>query len=230
MPASGILFGFLVVIFPYFSIWFPSMSTGIWGRSAAFWFYNKWNWSGCDEAKLNLCLYLRWPAQPLWGSPSPLPSRWRWRRDAPGAPGTAGYSGTQKPCGERGRFFREEAAPKEQMVKCETTTAPSRRGTVFRCCSSGDRPADQTEPGETVVEGVSSSQGVVTVLHGAAGELCSTVVHFSHQVQSLPAGGDTSTFLLTVYVPIWKHIQIHIHLFQSYLQKKQCLCTVRIFT
>lgn len=59
-------------------------------------------------------------------------------------------------------------------------------------CLDGDEPADQTEPGEAVVEGIASGQSVVTVLHSTAGELCSTVVHFSHQVQPLPAGGSVT--------------------------------------
>lgn len=55
---------------------------------------------------------------------------------------------------------------------------------------AGDSPADQAEPGEAVVEGVASGQGVVAVLHSTAGELCGAVVHFSHQVQPLSAGGS----------------------------------------
>lgn len=58
------------------------------------------------------------------------------------------------------------------------------------CCLFVDGPADQTEPGEAVVEGVASSESVVTVLHSTAWELCRTVVHFSHKVQPLPAGGS----------------------------------------
>lgn len=65
-----------------------------------------------------------------------------------------------------------------------------RRRIASCCCLVGDGPADKTEPGEAVVEGVAPGQSVVTVLHSTAGELCSTVVHFSHQVQSLPAGGS----------------------------------------
>lgn len=41
--------------------------------------------------------YLIWPEPPLGGSPSLPPSRWRWPRGGRGEPGTAGYSGKQKP-------------------------------------------------------------------------------------------------------------------------------------
>lgn len=41
--------------------------------------------------------YLIWPAPPLGGSPSLRPFRWRWPRDGPEEPGTAGYSDRQKP-------------------------------------------------------------------------------------------------------------------------------------
>lgn len=63
---------------------------------------------------LNICLYLRWPAQPLWGSLSPRLSHWRWPHDVPEAPGTAGYSGTQKPWGEQQSEFHIHCAVKEQ--------------------------------------------------------------------------------------------------------------------
>lgn len=52
-----------------------------------------------------------------------------------------------------------------------------------------DRPANQTEPREAVVERVSSGQSVVAVLHSRAGQLRSSVIHLPHQVQPLPAGG-----------------------------------------
>lgn len=44
--------------------------------------------------------YLKWPAQPLWGSPSLLLFHSQWPRDAPEALGTAGYSSKQMPCGK----------------------------------------------------------------------------------------------------------------------------------
>lgn len=61
---------------------------------------------------------------------------------------------------------------------------------------SWSRPADQAEPREPVVERITASQSVVTVLHNAAGELCCTVVHFSHQIQPLPAGGGIHNWLI----------------------------------
>ena len=64
--------------------------------------------------------------------------------------------------------------------------ASRKRGRESCWCSFDDRPADQAEPREAVVEGVPTSQSVVTVLDGTAGELCGAIVHFSHQVQSLP--------------------------------------------
>lgn len=126
-------------------------------------------------------LYLRWPAQPPWGSLSPLLSHWRWPRDAPGAPGTAGYSGTQKPWGSSRMWSKRLLSDKRAGLNRNQYQ-----------CLDGDEPADQTEPGEAVVEGIASGQSVVTVLHSTAGELCSTVVHFSHQVQPLPAGGSVT--------------------------------------
>jgi len=130
--------------------------------------------SSYNTARVQL-LYLRWPAQPLWGNLSPLPSHWRWRRGAPGAPGTAGYSGTQKPWGEE-----------RELLKAFGFNQPL----LYKKYIFHNRPANQTEPGEAVVEGVAPRQGMVAILHSAAGQLCSTVIHLSHQVQSLPAGGS----------------------------------------
>ena len=51
----------------------------------------------------------------------------------------------------------------------------------------GPLPADQTEPGEAVVERVSAGHHALTVLDRvAAGHFGSTVVHLPHQVQPLP--------------------------------------------
>lgn len=50
-------------------------------------------------------------------------------------------------------------------------------------------PPNQAEPREAVVERVSSCQHTVTLLCGTAGNLCSSVIHLPHQVQTLPAGG-----------------------------------------
>lgn len=121
--------------------------------------------------------YLRWPAQPLWGSLSLLLFHSQWPRDAPEALGTAGCSSKQMPW----RKGRGPSAPRQS----ETERFQSGLG----CCWLRHPPAHQAEPGETVVEGVAPSQGVVTVLHSAAGELGCTVVHLSHQVQPLPVGG-----------------------------------------
>lgn len=140
----------------------------------------------CSPTTLSHQWYLRWPALPLWGSLSPLLSHWRWPHDVPGPPGTAGYSGTQKPW---------EEGQKEQWEDFSTfrtwINTVSRRGTVSVWCWADDRPANQTEPGEAVIKGVASSQSMVAVLHSTAGELCSTVVHFSHQVQPLSVGDGT---------------------------------------
>lgn len=65
-------------------------------------------------------LYLRWPAQPPWGSLSPLLSHWRWPRDAPGAPGTAGYSGTQKPWGSSRMWSKRLLSDKRAGFKSKS--------------------------------------------------------------------------------------------------------------
>ena len=78
-------------------------------------------------------LYLRWPAQPLWGSLSPLPSHWRWPRDAPGAPGTAGYSGTQKPWGSIRMWSKRLLSDKRAGFKSRSISAFSR----WRTCRPG---------------------------------------------------------------------------------------------
>lgn len=49
-------------------------------------------------------------------------------------------------------------------------------------------PADQPEPGEAVVEGISAGHHVVAVLDDARRHFGGTVIHFTHQVQALPAG------------------------------------------
>lgn len=132
-----------------------------------------------------LCLYLRWLAQPLWGSLSPLPFHSQWPHDVPEAPGTAGYLSKQTPWGEEQSGLG--------MWRSKTEGIKSMLSPLGRCCCLvGDRPANQAEPGEAVIEGVAASQSVVAILHSATGKLCSAVVHLSHQVQSLPAGGSIS--------------------------------------
>lgn len=49
-------------------------------------------------------------------------------------------------------------------------------------------PADQPEPGEAVVERISASHHVVAILNYTRRHFCCTVIHFTHQVQALPAG------------------------------------------
>lgn len=52
-------------------------------------------------------------------------------------------------------------------------------------------PADQPEPGKAVVERVSASHHIVTVLDDTGRHFCCSVIHLTHQVQALPAGtGD----------------------------------------
>lgn len=53
-------------------------------------------------------------------------------------------------------------------------------------------PAHQAEPGEAVVEGVTTSHGALAVLGGGSSggcvrHVCGTVVHLPHEVQPLPA-------------------------------------------
>lgn len=52
-------------------------------------------------------------------------------------------------------------------------------------------PANQPEPREAVIEGISAGHHVVAVLNDARRHFCCTVVHFAHQVQALPADVGT---------------------------------------
>lgn len=48
-------------------------------------------------------------------------------------------------------------------------------------------PANQAEPWEAVIEGVTTRHHVVTFFNCSTGHLCCSVIHFPHQIQSLSA-------------------------------------------
>lgn len=58
-------------------------------------------------------------------------------------------------------------------------------------------PPNQAEPREAVIERVSTRQHIVTLLCGTTGNLCSTVIHLPHQVQTLPAGGIITHIIIS---------------------------------
>lgn len=65
--------------------------------------------------------YLIWPALPLAGSPSLLPSHWQWPRDGQEELGTVGYSNKQKPCiGSRRRERNNKRLKTTYVRRCVT--------------------------------------------------------------------------------------------------------------
>lgn len=76
----------------------------------------------------------------------------------------------------------------EMYIRCmlHNTSAPSDYS-----------PSNQAEPRETIVERVSSRQHIVTLLCGTTGNLCSSVIHLPHQVQTLPAGSIITHIIIS---------------------------------
>lgn len=58
---------------------------------------------------------------------------------------------------------------------------------VHEVAQIDEAPADHSEPGEAVVEGIASGQVLDVVVWGGGRQLCLIVVHLTHQLQPLTA-------------------------------------------
>lgn len=97
--------------------------------------------------------------------------------------------GTQ-PREDQGRGFGMEEGQHPPQVRARAQALATHHSSPSLSARSKGRhpPAHQPEPGEAVVEGVSSSHHVVTVLDDTGRHLGCPVIHLPHQVQPLPAG------------------------------------------
>lgn len=83
---------------------------------------------------------------------------------------------------------------------------PSCASCLCRAGGVQQLPANQTEPGETIIKGIPSGHHIFTVFSGIVGHVSSAIVHLSHEIEPLSAR-SSNEWLVKLSSLHWKQAQ-----------------------